>query len=43
MARRTDHSPEQLKQLTIDAVIQFMAQQPINQLSLRALAKTIGY
>jgi len=43
MARRKDHSPQQLSDLTIAAVISFMAQHPINQLSLRGLAKIVGY
>jgi len=43
MARRKDHSPQQLTDLTIAAVISFMAQHPINQLSLRGLAKIVGY
>ena len=43
MARRKDHTPVQLTQLTIDTVIEFIQHRSISQLSLRSLAKLIGY
>lgn len=43
MARRKDHTPAELKLLTVKTVIEFLQHRPINQLSLRSLAKMIGY
>ncbi len=43
MARRKDHTPEELKALVIDAVLGFLQDQPAQKLSLRQLAKMVGY
>ncbi len=43
MARRKDHSPEELKALVIEAVLGFLQEQPAQKLSLRQLAKMVGY
>ncbi len=43
MARRKDHSPQELKEQVITKVIQFLQQQPANELSLRKIAKMVGY
>ena len=43
MARRKDHSPEELKALVIEAVLGFLQEQPAEKLSLRQLAKMVGY
>lgn len=43
MARRKDHTHQQLSDKTIASTIEFLQHQPISELSLRALAKTVGY
>lgn len=43
MARRNDHTREELIELTIDAVSEFLANQPHHELSLRKVANKIGY
>ncbi|RCU51457.1 TetR/AcrR family transcriptional regulator [Corallincola holothuriorum] len=43
MARRNDHSPEQLRALTLTTVTAFLEQQPAADLSLRQAAKLVGY
>ncbi len=43
MARRKDHSHDELKTLVIDQVVAFLQHSPANQLSLRKLAKLVGY
>ncbi|MGK0475276.1 MAG: AcrR family transcriptional regulator [Oleispira sp.] len=43
MARRKDHSPEELKAWVISAVIEFLQQQPAQVLSLRKIAKMVAY
>lgn len=43
MARRKDHSPEELKALVIGAVLGFLQSEPAQKLSLRQLAKMVGY
>ncbi|WP_396588259.1 TetR/AcrR family transcriptional regulator [Bermanella sp. R86510] len=43
MARRKDHSPEELSELVINQVLAFLQEEPADQLSLRKLAKMVGY
>lgn len=43
MARRKDHSPDELSALVIAAVIDFLQAQPAQALSLRQIAKMVGY
>lgn len=43
MARRKDHSPEELQELVISSVLQFLQQQSAHALSLRQIAKMVGY
>lgn len=43
MARRKDHSPEELQDLVISSVLQFLQQQSAQTLSLRQIAKMVGY
>ncbi|RXJ74712.1 TetR family transcriptional regulator [Veronia nyctiphanis] len=43
MARRNDHSRDELVEMTLTAVEQFLAEKPHQQLSLRKVAAMIGY
>ena len=43
MARRKDHSPEELRAWVISSVLEFLQQQPAQALSLRQVAKMVGY
>ncbi|MEZ9058741.1 TetR/AcrR family transcriptional regulator [Vibrio pelagius] len=43
MARRNDHTREQLVQLTLDTVTQFLEDHSYHELSLRKIANMIGY
>lgn len=43
MARRNDHSKDELRQLTLKAVRDFLAIYPPQDMSLRKIAKLIGY
>ena len=43
MARRQDHTPVQLQQLTMDTVLALLQQQPASSLSLRQIAREVGY
>jgi AcrR family transcriptional regulator len=43
MARRKDHSPEELKALIISSVLKYLQAQPANTLSLRQIAKMVSY
>ncbi len=43
MARRNDHSREQIHQMAIDAAIQLLNTEGANSLSTRKVAKVIGY
>ncbi|WP_299690543.1 TetR-like C-terminal domain-containing protein [uncultured Vibrio sp.] len=43
MARRNDHTREQLIQLTLDTAIDFLEQHSYHELSLRKIASMIGY
>lgn len=43
MARRKDHSPEELKAWVISSVLEFLQQQSAQALSLRQIAKMVGY
>lgn len=43
MARRKDHTTEELTELVIVQVIEFLQKEPADQLSLRKLAKMVGY
>lgn len=43
MARRNDHTREELVQLTLDNVCEFLSHQPHHDLSLRKVATMIGY
>lgn len=43
MARRKDHSPDELKSWVIESVIHFLQQQPASELSLRKIAKMVEY
>jgi len=43
MARRKDHTPEELKELVLNTVIDSLQTAPASQLSLRKVAKMVGY
>ncbi len=43
MARRQDHTPVQLQQLTMETVLNLLQQQPASSLSLRQIAREVGY
>ncbi len=43
MARRKDHSPEELQDLVISSVLAFLQHQSAQALSLRQIAKIVGY
>ena len=43
MARRNDHTREELIALTLDNVKSFLEEKPHNELSLRKIANMIGY
>ena len=43
MARRNDHSREELTRLTLDTVKLFLDKHPLEELSLRKIAADIGY
>lgn len=43
MARRKDHTPEELTELVLSQVLNFLQTEPADQLSLRKLAKMVGY
>lgn len=43
MARRKDHTPEELRSLVISHVLSFLQTQPASQLSLRKVAGMVGY
>ncbi|EAT12968.1 TetR/AcrR family transcriptional regulator [Bermanella marisrubri] len=43
MARRKDHSPEELSELVLKQVLEFLQSESADQLSLRKLAKMVGY
>ncbi|QSP94181.1 TetR/AcrR family transcriptional regulator [Marinobacter salinisoli] len=43
MARRKDHTPEELTELVLGRVLEFLQNEPADQLSLRKLAKMVGY
>lgn len=43
MARRKDHTPEELKALVLQQVLDFLQHEPADKLSLRQLAKMVGY
>ena len=43
MARRNDHTREQLVQLTLKTVTDFLAEHSYHELSLRKIANMIGY
>lgn len=43
MGRRNEHSSEELKQLIIQEAVTALNQQPANEMSLRQLAKRVGY
>jgi AcrR family transcriptional regulator len=43
MARRKDHSPEELHNLVISSVLEFLQHQSAQALSLRQIAKMVGY
>lgn len=43
MARRKDHSPEELKAWVISSVLEFLQHQASQTLSLRQVAKMVGY
>lgn len=43
MARRQDHTPAQLQQLTMETVLKLLQQQPASSLSLRQIARKVGY
>jgi len=43
MARRQDHSPEELKAWVISSVLEFLQTQSAQVLSLRQVAKRVGY
>jgi len=43
MARRKDHSPEELKALVMASVLEYLQTQSANTLSLRQIAKMVGY
>ncbi|WAJ70274.1 TetR/AcrR family transcriptional regulator [Catenovulum adriaticum] len=43
MARRSDHTREELRQLIIDALVAHLQDQPYQTLSIRQLSKQVGY
>lgn len=43
MARRKDHSPEELSDWVIRSVVDVLQQEPASSLSLRKVAKMVGY
>ena len=43
MARRKDHTPEELKAWVIRSVLEFLQRQPAQELSLRKVAKRVDY
>ena len=43
MARRKDHTPEELTELVLSLVLSALQTEPADQLSLRKLAKAVGY
>ncbi len=43
MAKRNDHSKEELQRMTLAAAKQFLTSQPVENMSLRKLAKSVGY
>ena len=43
MARRKDHTHEQIQTLAIESLQQHLAEQPLGNMSLRKLAQCIGY
>ena len=43
MARRKDHTHEQIQALAIESLQQHLAEQPLGNMSLRKLAQRIGY
>ena len=43
MARRKDHSPEELKALVMASVLEYLQTQSANTLSLRQIAKMVAY
>jgi len=43
MARRKDHSPEELKAWVVSSVLEFLQHSPAHELSLRQIAKMVGY
>lgn len=43
MARRNDHTPEELNEEVVERVLLFLQKSPADQLSLRKLAKLVGY
>lgn len=43
MARRKDHTPEELTELVLTQVLDFLQTESADQLSLRKLAKMVGY
>ena len=43
MARRKDHSPAELEALVVNSVLEYLRSQSANTLSLRQIAKMVGY
>lgn len=43
MARRNDHSPEELTQMVLSETNRLLEEQPASELSLRKIAKLVGY
>ncbi|WP_430462270.1 TetR/AcrR family transcriptional regulator [Thalassolituus sp. LLYu03] len=43
MARRQDHSPQELQALVVQHVLSCLQSQPVNTLSLRQIARDVGY
>lgn len=43
MGRRNEHSPDELRQLIIQEAVEALNQQPASEMSLRQLAKRVGY
>lgn len=43
MARRKDHTHEEIRALALDALLQHLAQEPPQSLSLRKIAQQVGY
>lgn len=43
MARRKDHTPDELKSWVIRSVLEFLQEHPANELSLRKVAKRVEY